>query len=87
MIYGMVVNGAGMQMGSKKYKHYYINGEKHGIQLGWYGDGSKKYKHYYINGEKHGIQLGWYGDGSKKYKHYYINGKQRGKQNRMETLT
>jgi antitoxin component YwqK of YwqJK toxin-antitoxin module len=56
------------------YKQNYINGNKHGEQIGYYNDGQIMYTNNYINGNKYGEHIGYDDNGEIMYKLNYING-------------
>jgi len=62
--------------GKLKYKNQFLNGEKHGEQLGYHENGTLIYKNQFLNGKLHGEQLEYYYSGELWYKEeYYINDK------------
>jgi hypothetical protein len=44
--------------GQIMYEDNYINGYRHGIQIGYHVNGQISYKEYYINGQYHGERIG-----------------------------
>ncbi len=60
--------------GQLMHKSRYLNGKRHGEQIGYYSNGKLRYKFQFPNGEKHGEQIGYWDDGKLSYKSYYIKG-------------
>jgi antitoxin component YwqK of YwqJK toxin-antitoxin module len=56
-------NSSQRRGGQQKYKQNFVNGQRHGLQEGWYRNGQQEYKWNYVNGQLHGIQEYWYPSG------------------------
>ena len=60
--------------GSISEKRFYTNGEKDGINTGWWPNGNKRFEYQFSKGIYSGDFKEWFEDG-KEYKYiYYVNG-------------
>ena len=75
------LNPAAQQRGGQQaYKWNYVNGQKHGVQEGWWDNGQQRYKQNIVNGQFHGVQEKWYPNGQQHIKWNYVNGQKHGLQ-------
>ena len=73
-------DGAQQRSGQQQYKFNYVNGQKHGLQEGWYENSQRYHKENYVNGQQHGVQEYWYENGQRYHKENYVNGQEHGLQ-------
>ena len=64
--------------GQKSRETPYVNGQRHGISIGWNENGQKMHEIPYVNGQKYGLAIWWYENGKKKREIPYVKGKKHG---------
>jgi len=60
--------------GNKMYETPYVNGKRHGLEIGWYLNGNKHWETEYINDQINGLFIFWYKSEKIKIKETYKKG-------------
>ena len=63
------------ESGQLCWKAEYQNGQRHGLDLGWWESGQQWWKEEWQNNQQHGLSIEWLEDGKKRLKEEWENGK------------